>query len=304
MIKINYLNVLRIIGKITIGAFLAYSVIFSIVGTIAAIYVYSFVMTPVLQVQYLKDHNPKETAFMKDDKYDQNKKSIKGTSRSPSSPDSVSQIFVPLGSISKNLRNAVIAAEDDGFYTHPGFDVEAILGAYEYNRTHNKIVRGGSTITQQLAKNLFLSNDKNFLRKFKELGYTLLLEKILDKDRILELYLNYAQWGDNIYGCEAASLHYYKKPSARLTLSEATRLAASLASPERLTPLNERSGFLQKRIAVIATNLYKKHLINDSDFVDAFGFSPPHDSSSIFPDTNNLFLIPNKKYAHKIPKKK
>jgi monofunctional biosynthetic peptidoglycan transglycosylase len=94
------------------------------------------------------------------------------------------------------------------------------------------------------------------------------------------LYLNYAQWGDNIYGCEAASLHYYKKPSARLTLSEATRLAASLASPERLTPLNERSGFLQKRIVVIADNLYKKHLYNDSDLIDAFGFIPSDDSSA------------------------
>jgi monofunctional biosynthetic peptidoglycan transglycosylase len=295
------MHALKIILKIIVGAFLTYAVIFSIIGTIAIIYVYSFVMTPVLQVQYLKNHNPQETAFMKDDKQDQNKKGSQG---SPNSVDSISQVFVPLGSISKNLRSAVIAAEDDGFYTHPGFDVEAILGAYEYTRTHNKIVRGGSTITQQLAKNLFLSNDKKFLRKFKELGYTLLLEKFLDKDRILELYLNYAQWGDNIFGCEAASLHYYKKPCARLTLNEATRLAASLVRPERLTPLNERSGFLQKRIVVIATNLYKKHLVNDSDFVDAFGFSPPHDSSSIFPDTNNLFLIPNKKYAHKIPKKK
>lgn len=284
MIINNFINISRVIGKIAIGIFLTYAVIFSIVGTIAIIYAYSFVMSPVLQVQYLKNHNPKETAFMKDDRYDQNKKGVKGPAGgslgSPNLRDSISQVFVPLGSISRNLRNAVIAAEDDGFYTHPGFDVEAILGAYEYNRNHNKIVRGGSTITQQLAKNLFLSNDKNFLRKFKELGYTLLLEKILDKDRILELYLNYAQWGDNIYGCEAASLHYYKKPSARLTLSEATRLAASLASPERLTPLNERSGFLQKRIVVIADNLYKKHLYNDSDLIDAFGFIPSDDSSA------------------------
>jgi monofunctional biosynthetic peptidoglycan transglycosylase len=291
----NFINILRVIGKIAIGVFLTYAVIFSIVGTIAIIYAYSLVMSPVLQVQYLKNHNPKETAFMKDDRYDQNKKGVKslGSLGSPNLRDSISQVFVPLGSISRNLRNAVIAAEDDGFYTHPGFDVEAILGAYEYNRNHNKIVRGGSTITQQLAKNLFLSNDKKFLRKFKELGYTLLLEKILDKDRILELYLNYAQWGDNIYGCEAASLHYYKKPSARLTLSEATRLAASLASPERLTPLNERSGFLQKRIAVIADNLYKKHLYNDSDFIDAFGFKPSDDSSTVILPVKNVVPPPS-----------
>jgi hypothetical protein len=80
-------------------------------------------------------------------------------------------------------------------------------------------------------------------------------------------------------------------------LNEATRLAASLVSPERLTPLNERSGFLQKRIVVIAANLYKKHFINDSDFTDAFGYSPPHDYSSINPDTNNFFFMPSKKNA-------
>jgi monofunctional glycosyltransferase len=263
---------LSIIVKIIAGAFLAYAVAFSIIGTIAVVWAYCLIMTPINKVQYLSDHNPKESAYMQQYKNDQKKKG---------SQDSISQVFVPLGSISRNLRNAVIAAEDDGFYTHPGFDVEAILGAYEYNRNHNKIVRGGSTITQQLAKNLFLSNDKSFFRKFKELGYTVLLEKFLDKDRILELYLNYAQWGDNIFGCEAASLHFYKKPCSRLTLSEAARLAASLANPERLSPLSEHSGFLQKRIAVIADNLYKKHLYNDSDYIDAFGFKPSDDSSAV-----------------------
>lgn len=280
MIQKNIVDAFKTFCKITVGVFLAYAVIFSIVGTIAIIYVYSLVMAPVLQVQYLKNHNPRETAFMKDYKQDLRKKNER---------DSLSQVFIPLNMISRNLKYATIAAEDDGFYTHPGFDVEAILGAYEYNRNHNKIVRGGSTITQQLAKNLFLSNEKNFLRKFKELGYTVLLEKFLDKDRILELYLNYAQWGDNIFGCEAASLHYFKKSSARLTLIEATRLAAALVSPERLTPLNEHNGFLQKRLVVIADNLYKKHFINDSDFINAFGFIPSADSSAV--------IIPVKKAA-------
>lgn len=288
-----YVNVLKIIGKIIVAAFLSYAVLFSIIGTAAIFYAYSFVMTPVVQVQYLKTNNPKTTAFMQDEKRKPRKKAEKGPLNPLGPQGPISQIFVPLASISKNLRNAVIAAEDDGFYTHPGFDVEAILDAYEYNRNHNKIVRGGSTITQQLAKNLFLSNEKNFLRKFKELGYTILLEKYLDKDRILELYLNFAQWGDNLYGCEAASQYYYKKPCARLTLNEATRLAASLVSPERLTPLNERSGFLQKRIVVIATNLYKKHIINDSDFIDAFGFRPPEDSSAV--------IVPAKKPASASP---
>ena len=262
---------LSITLKIIAGAFLAYAVVFSLVATIAIVWVYCSIMAPIRQVEFLIDHNPKETVFMRQYKRDLLEKGV---------PDSLYQAFVPLASISKSLRYAVIAAEDDGFYTHPGFDIEAMLGAYEYNRNHNKLARGGSTITQQLAKNLFLTNEKSFVRKFKELGYTVLLEKYLDKDRILELYLNYAQWGDNIFGCEAASLRYYKKTCARLTLGEATRLAASLVSPERLTPLNENSLFLHKRIDVIANNLYKKHLVNDSDFIGAFGFKPSNDSSA------------------------
>lgn len=261
---------LSIALKIIAGAFLTYAVVFSLVGTIAIVWVYCSIMAPIHQVEFLLDHNPKETAYMRQYKHDLNEKGV---------PDSLYQVFVPLSSISKSLRYSVIAAEDDGFYTHPGFDIEAMLGAYEYNRSHNKIARGGSTITQQLAKNLFLTNEKSFMRKLKELGYTVLLEKYLDKDRILELYLNYAQWGDNIFGCEAASLRYYKKTCARLTLGEATRLAASLVSPERLTPLNE-NGFLHKRIDVIANNLYKKHLVNDSDFIGAFGFKPSNDSAA------------------------
>jgi monofunctional biosynthetic peptidoglycan transglycosylase len=188
------------------------------------------------------------------------------------------QTFIPFDSISKNLKNTVLAAEDDGFYTHPGFDIEAILNAYEYNRAHHRIIRGGSTITQQLAKNLFLSSERNFSRKFKELAYTMLLEKYLGKNRILELYLNYAQWGDTIFGCEAASRYYFHKSSSRLTLNEASRLAAALVAPEKINPLNSNSRFMQRRLEVIANNLYEKRLVSDSTYTATYGTHPPKDT--------------------------
>jgi monofunctional glycosyltransferase len=270
--KFSFLSILSIIGKIIIGLALTYAVVFSIVGTVAAYKAYKAYKTlinPIKEVADLSHNNPKETAFMKKCRED-----LKKEGRS----ETLSQIFIPLDSISKNLKLAVIAAEDDGFYTHPGFDIAAILDAYQYNRAHNRIVRGASTITQQLAKNLFLSSERSFIRKFMELGYTLLLEKTLGKDRILELYLNYAQWGDTLFGCEAASQCYFKKSSARLTLAESMRMAGVLASPERLNPRNPKSIFLQKRVETIANNLYLKHIIDDSAYAALCGRTPPKDS--------------------------
>jgi monofunctional biosynthetic peptidoglycan transglycosylase len=249
--------------------FLVYAVAFSIAGTALLIYGYGLVTKPVRDVKYLIDHNPAQTEYMKQ---------YRASLRMQKKPDTLQQRFVQLDSISKFLQNAVIASEDDGFYTHPGFDIEAILAAVEYNRDKNRIVRGASTITQQLAKNLFCDHEKSFIRKFKEMGYTLLLEKYLDKDRILELYLNYAQWGDNIFGCEAAARGYYKKSCLMLTMAEASKLAATLAMPSRLSPLNEKSAFIQKRVTVMANNLYRRHMLDDSGYEALSGLPPPKDS--------------------------
>jgi monofunctional glycosyltransferase len=262
-------KVFFILWAIVKTLFLAYAVAFSIVGTVLLIYAYHFIATPVHDVKYLARHNPGETEYMRQ---------YRAQLRLQGKPDSLRQVFVCLDSVSKTLQNAVIAAEDDGFYTHPGFDLEAIIAALDYNRDKNRMAHGASTITQQLAKNLFCDHEKNFSRKFKELGYSLLLEKYLGKDRILELYLNYAQWGDNVFGCEAASQTYYKKPSSRLSLSEAARLAAVLAMPARLSPLNPKSVFIQKRVAVIANNLYKRHVLDDSGYTAVSGLPPPKDS--------------------------
>ena len=243
--------------------FIAYAVAFSIAGTIALYKAYDYIMTPVREVKALQFNNPRETLYMA--RYRE----------SLDTADTLIQVFVPLDSISESLKHAVLAAEDDGFYTHPGFDIAAMLEAMEYNRINNGIKRGASTLTQQLAKNLFLTPERSFERKYKELMYTVLMEKFLGKKRILELYLNYAQWGKTIFGCEAASRHYYKKSCQNLTRMEAARLAAVLAKPEKVSPLNMNSTFIPKRIAVIANNLFLHHLIDDSGYTALTGNPPP-----------------------------
>ena len=293
MLNERLTRILSLAGRICIGLLLTYAIVFSIAGTVFLVVAYKTVVQPVRDVQYLVLHNPTETVFMKQ---------LRREMREKGKPETLYQVFVPDDSISKNLKLAVIAAEDDGFYTHPGFDLEAMLSAYQYNRQHNRIARGASTITQQLAKNLFLTNEKSFMRKFKELGYTLLLEKFLGKERILELYLNYAQWGDSIFGCEAAARCYFKKSCAHLTFNEATRLAATLVSPERLNPLNPKNVFLQKRIEVIANNLFLKHVIDDSAFLQMCGKPPPRDTlADSLAVQKNTTLPPSAKFIAKTP---
>lgn len=260
------LLILKIIWKTFKGIVLTYAVLFSAAGTVAIVIAFNYCMTPLREVNRLKTHNPKETAYMI-----QYRKEL----ASSHLPDTLQHIFIPFDSISPYLKSAVLAAEDDGFYTHPGFDIEAIVSAYEYNKIRGKVKRGASTITQQLAKNLFLDDCRNFERKFKELAYTVLMERYLGKERILELYLNYAQWGKNIFGCEAASKQYYKKSSLSLTRTESARMAAVLAMPTRVSPTNSQSSFIAKRIAVIANNLYLHGTIDDSGFLNLTGILPP-----------------------------
>jgi len=261
------LLVLKIIGLTVVCLLILYSAAFSICGTIAIYKTYKLVSAPVKDVLEYQDKNPVKTHFMEE--------CIKELKRDTLSPDTLVQTFIPLDSISTNLVEAVIAAEDDAFYLHPGVDVASILAAAEYNKTLGKNRHGASTITQQLAKNLFLSSNRSFDRKIREVIYAVLMEKYLGKDRILELYLNYAQWGRNIFGCEAAAQFYYKKSARKLTLNESARMAAVLAKPSSLTPLQTKSVFMSKRIAMIAQNLYLHHIIGDSDYFGMTGTMPP-----------------------------
>ena len=139
--------------------------------------------------------------------------------------------WVAYDQISHNLKRAVVAAEDDSFVNHDGFDWEGIRRAIEKNQRRGKIVAGGSTISQQLAKNLFLSPDKTPWRKGQEAVVTLMIETFWSKQRILEVYLNVIEWGVGVFGAEAAARHYYGVSAARLSADQAARLAGMVPSP-------------------------------------------------------------------------
>lgn len=173
--------------------------------------------------------------------------------------------------ISDNLKRAVIASEDDGFANHDGVDWEALEKAWQKNAKAEaqaakkpppkgktparppKVV-GGSTITQQLAKNLFLSGERNLFRKAQELVLTLLLEALLDKERILEIYLNSVEWGEGVFGAQAAAQHYFRKPAARLSPYEAARLAVMLPRPKYFEKL-PNSAYLAARSETIMARM-------------------------------------------------
>jgi len=140
---------------------------------------------------------------------------------------------VPYRKISDNLKRAVVAAEDDSFVDHEGFDWDGIQKAIEKNQKKGKAVAGGSTISQQLAKNLFLSPARSYVRKAEEAVITIMIETLWDKQRILEVYLNVVEWGNGIFGAEAAAKRYYKISAAQLAPAQAARLAVMLPNPRK-----------------------------------------------------------------------
>lgn len=158
--------------------------------------------------------------------------------------------WVPYDRISNNLKRAIIASEDSNFSEHEGVDWDALQKAYEKNTKKRKVVAGGSTITQQLAKNLFLSGDRSYLRKAQELIITYMLEFLMDKERIFEIYLNVVEWGVGIFGAEAAAQHYFGVSAANLAPGQAARLAVMLPNP-RFFDRHRGSGYLARRTSVI-----------------------------------------------------
>lgn len=167
---------------------------------------------------------------------------------------SIKHIWVPYKRISNNLKRAVIAAEDDKFVDHEGFDWEGMQNALEKNQRRGKVVAGGSTISQQLAKNLFLSGAKTPWRKIQEAVITVWLELLWDKRRILEVYLNTAEWGNGVFGAEAAARRYYKMGAASLSPQHAARLAVMLPAP-RSFERNPYSTYVNKRTRVIVARM-------------------------------------------------
>ena len=209
-----------------------------VLGLVVGLIGYEGIM--LVRVLMLRNGNPSSTSLI-----DTRINEAKAKGQQPKRE----QVWVPLDKISTNLQRAVLAGEDTNFLTHRGFDYEAIQKAFEQAQREAareakkegedddwlpnlpEFKRGGSTISQQLAKNLYLSSQRSFLRKGQEAALTIMLERTLTKRRILEIYLNVIEWGDGIYGAEAASQRYFRKPASALTATEAAYLSAMIPNP-------------------------------------------------------------------------
>ena len=163
----------------------------------------------------------------------------------------IRQQWVPYNRISPMLKRAVIVTEDAGFFDHDGIDLEEIKASLERNWEEGQLLRGGSTITQQLAKNLYLSPSRNPLRKVKELFIARRLEAALTKQRIFEIYLNMIEWGDGIFGCEAAARAYFGKPCASLGMEEAALMAGAIINPREHSPAKPTRRLLRRQQIIV-----------------------------------------------------
>lgn len=198
-----------------------------------------------MSVAWLAYNNPATTAFITAEK---------DRLAQQRSSKTIRQTWVAYSSISPNLKRAVLAAEDSGFAEHDGVEWEAIEKAALENLKKGKIKRGGSTITMQLAKNLFLSPDRSLLRKGQELVITFMLEAVLEKRRILEIYLNVAEWGEGVFGIEAAARHYYGVSAKQLSAEQSAWLASILPAPKRFDK-NRDSAFIRSKAEVIQARM-------------------------------------------------
>jgi monofunctional biosynthetic peptidoglycan transglycosylase len=210
---------------------------FAVLAVVSAFY-----LSSLPEVEYLRRENPKTTAFM--ERY-------KERERSKGRRPALRWSWTPISAMSPDLVHAVLISEDDMFYQHKGVDWDSVREAARYNWEKGRFARGASTITQQLARNLYLSPSKNPLRKVKEFLIARRLEDHLSKRRILELYLNVAEWGPGIYGAAEASRAYYGKEPGALGPDEAAALAAALPSPRRLNPARPAGPKLLQRRQVI-----------------------------------------------------
>ncbi len=203
-----------------------------------------------LQICWWSRYNPGMTSMMR---------TQLSSLRETNPKAALEQKWVPYAAISDNLKRAVIASEDANFAEHDGVDWDALQKAYARNTTRHKVVGGGSTITQQLAKNLFLSGSRNYVRKAQEMVIAYMLETVLDKERILEIYLNVVEFGRGVFGAEAAARHYFRVPAASLNAAQAARLAVMLPNP-RYYDAHRSTNYLARRTAVILNRMNSAEL--------------------------------------------
>ena len=220
----------------------------SVVGTIGRLIIVAlaiafasvaYVYLTLPDVRPLARTNPKTTAFMelrKEEARDNRRKNF-----------AIRQQWVPYNRISPMLKRAVIVTEDAAFFDHDGIDLAEIKASMEKNWEEGQLLRGGSTITQQLVKNLYLSPSRNPIRKVKELLIARRLEAALTKQRIFEIYLNVIEWGDGIFGCEAAAQAYFRKPCASLEMAEAAMMAGAIINPREHNPAKPTRRLLRRQ---------------------------------------------------------
>ena len=203
----------------------------------------AYVYLTLPDVRALKTNNPTTTAFME---LRQREAQAEGKELRHY------QVWVPYSRISQNLKRAVLVAEDDAFWEHEGVDMEQLKISIESDITRGKAVRGGSTITQQLAKNLYLSPSRDPVRKLRELIIARRLEAELSKQRIFEVYLNEIEWGDGIWGAEAAARSYFGSPAASLTREQAALLAGAIVNPRVYSPGHPNARLLRRQQIILS----------------------------------------------------
>ena len=227
----------------------AFRYLAAIVGVLVVVFL-AFQGYVALRLWWWEDHNPVSTAFME---------ARLAIIREKSPTAKIQQQWVPYNKISSHLKRAIVVAEDDTFVDHEGFDWDGIQKALDKNQQKGKVVAGGSTISQQLAKNLFLSGERSMLRKAEEALITVMMERILDKERILEIYLNVIEWGDGVFGAEAAARHYFAVSAAQLSEEQAAKLAAMVPRP-RFYDRNRNAPGLLKKAQVILNRMPRAQL--------------------------------------------
>jgi monofunctional biosynthetic peptidoglycan transglycosylase len=224
-------HTLRAVGRVII-AFLALLVLYE--------------LSVLARVWWWSEHNPSSTAFMGA------RLEALRAERGPGAK--LAHKWIPYGKVSPHLKRALVAAEDSRFLDHQGFDWEGIERAMEKNINEGEIVAGGSTISQQLAKNLFLSASRTPWRKAQEALVTVLIEKLMDKRRILEIYMNVIEWGENVFGAEAAARHYFGVSASELNEWQAARLAAMVPRP-KFYDRNRSTPWLKRKTQTILARM-------------------------------------------------
>lgn len=213
-----------------------------IVASLGFVYI-AYVYLTLPDVRPLASDNPRTTAFM-----ELRKREAEQAGRTLT----IRHRWVPYPQISNNLRRAVLVAEDAAFFEHDGIDFNELRASFAHNWEEGRLERGASTITQQLAKNLYLSPSRNPIRKLKELLITRRLEAVLTKQRIFEIYLNVIEWGDGVFGAEAAARAYFGKPASALTPAEAALLAGAIINPREHNPGKPTARLLSRQRIIAA----------------------------------------------------